>query len=199
MSIKLPDMRLLCFRWCLPAPIAEACDYYFIDRPSFPDLANSLQIMKDGKVSINRHGVDFEVVFQNEAEVLYTDCMKKELAGDPCVQVTFWCSFRSITFEWAGVKQTRSVVLVQPAKVKARSKETGRHKSKLRRHAENYKACTINADYLGDIRNLPLTEKEASSMVSLYRNSFKISNPTFAACIASAIEDNEDDEENNDE
>lgn len=122
MSIKLPVMRMLCYRWMLPQTVAESCDYYFLDRPSFPDFANSLKIMVDGKVMVERHGIDFEVVFQNGAEVTYADCMKKELQGDPCVQVTFWCSFRSLTFEWDGVTHTRSVVLVQPAREKVRSR-----------------------------------------------------------------------------
>jgi hypothetical protein len=122
MSIKLPVMRMLCYRWMLPQTVAEQCDYYFLDRPSFPDFANSLQ-MKDSRLHINRHGIDFEVVFQNGAEVTYADCIKKELAGDPCVQVTFWCSFRSLTFEWAGTEHKRAVVLVQPAREKVRSRE----------------------------------------------------------------------------
>ena len=122
MSIKLPVMRMLCYRWMLPQTVAEQCDCYFLDRPTFPDFANSLQ-MVNSRLHINRHGIDFEVVFQNGAEVTYADCIKKELAGDPCVQVTFWCSFRSLTFEWAGTEHKRAVVLVQPAREKVRSRE----------------------------------------------------------------------------
>lgn len=189
MSIKLPVMRMLCYRWMLPQTVAEQCDYYFLDRPSFPDFANSLKIMVDGKVTVERHGVDFEVVFQNGAEVAYADCMKKELQGDPCVQVTFWCSFRSLTFEWAGVTHTRSVVLVQPAREKVRSREPAQ---KLRWHSEAYGVGQITADVIG---KTVVTAEKASEMLADFRKSYPLNPTTFADRVANSLDKMESSDE----
>lgn len=188
MSIKLPVMRMLCYRWMLPQTVAEQCDYYFLDRPSFPDFANSLQ-MKDGKLRINRHGVDFEVVFQNAAECLYADCIKKELDGDPCVQVTFWCSFRSLTFEWAGTEHKRAVVLVQPAREKVRSREP---KDKLRWHSEAYGVGQVTADV---ISRTVVTEEKAAKLLAELRKSYPFPATTFADRVANSLDkmENEND------
>lgn len=197
MSIKLPAMRMLCFRWCLPAPIAEGCDYYFLDRPSFPDFASSLH-MKEGRLHITKHGVDFEVVFQNDSEVLYAECLKKELQGDPCVQVTFWCSFRSMTFEFGEVSQTRSVVLVQPARDKVRSrepKEVDRHTGKLRWHGAKYGTQLVTADYLGDVSNLPITEEKAAELVKTFREMYPHTT-TFADRVANSLDKMENENDN---
>lgn len=122
-TINLPELRNLSYRWELPTSIKEACDYHFLDRLSYPQLADAVQLGKDKQASmyIEKHGIHFQIVFQNGAEVSYTECMKRELAGEPCVHKTFWLSYRSMSYKWNGEVKTISIVLIQPARPKVRS------------------------------------------------------------------------------
>lgn len=120
MTINLPELRNLSYRWELPTTIREACDYHFLDRVNFPQLASEATL--EGKdFYIEKHGIKFQVTFQNGALESYAECLKQEQLGNPCVHKTFWLSYRSMSYKWKGEVKTISIVLVQPARPKVRS------------------------------------------------------------------------------
>lgn len=156
MSINIPPMRYITSRWELPTAIQEACNHYFLERLSFPDLANSTEL-QDGKLCINKHGTNFQIVFQLGAEKIYADCLAKEAKGDPCIQKTFWLSYRSITWSWNRQEKTDSIVLVQAARDKVRSL------------SYNYKQGVPN------LAPVPTpTPEQAKELVKLYRRAFPV-------------------------
>lgn len=120
MSIRLPELRHLSYRWELPTYIKEQCDYYFLDRVNFPQLASEAILTPEGH-HIEKHGIKFQIVFQNGALEDYAICIRQEQSGNPCVHKTFWLSYRSISYDWNGEVKTHSIVLVQPARDKKRS------------------------------------------------------------------------------
>lgn len=121
MTINLPELRNLSYRWELPRTIIDACDYHFLDRVNYPQLASEIKIDTKAEIFIRKHNINFKVVFQNGAEVKYAECMQRELKGEPPVHVTFWLSYRSMSYKWNGEVKTISIVLVQPARPKVRS------------------------------------------------------------------------------
>ena len=102
MTIKLPVMNHLAQRWNLPPFIVELCDYYRLKRmPASEFFFNSI-LTCEGKLEIQEAGLTFQVIFQN---------------GMPPAKFTeFWVSFRSMTFEFQGKMETKSIALVQPVK-----------------------------------------------------------------------------------
>lgn len=120
-TINLPELRNLSYRWELPTSIREACDYHFLDRLSYPQLADAITLAKDGTVQLEKHGIFFTAVFQNGSELIYSECLQRELKGDPCVHKSFWLSYRSMSYKWNGEVKTISIVLIQPARPKVRS------------------------------------------------------------------------------
>lgn len=113
MSLSLPLMNNLCKRWTLPEHIQKDCDLYFLR--SYPD-AEFVQLLKlsaDGNdLLIPEYGINFTVIFQHGAEKVYTRNGELAKRNEPN-NTNYWCSFRSITFNWQGVACTKSYVLVQ--------------------------------------------------------------------------------------
>lgn len=171
MPINIPPMRYITSRWELPSSIQEMCDHYFLERLSFPDLANSTKL-QDGKLCIHKHGTDFQIVFQMGAEKVYSDCLANEAKGDPCIQKTFWLSYRSITWSWNGEEKTDSIVLVQAARDKVRS------------FPYKYKQGVPN------LTPIPIhTPEQATKLVQEYRTAYP---QTFASIAAEAMEKDSD-------
>lgn len=171
MTINLPELRHLSYRWELPTSIIQACDHHFLERLTYPELADLVRIGQGAEIYIEKHGVQFKIVFQNEAELSYAECMKRELQGESCVHKTFWLSYRSMSYKWNGEVKTISVVLVQPARPKVRSG------SQELRYMQ------------GKMPVVPVIEtvEEASAMRDRYRAAY----PTFADRSAQAMESKE--------
>lgn len=113
MSISLPMMNNLCQRWRLPPFFQEKCDFYFLRNYGDWELPDLLQKEEESNdLFIKVHGISYKVVWMYEAEETF------EKAGGlaPRTELTslaYWCSFRSITFDFEGKSCTKSYVLIQ--------------------------------------------------------------------------------------
>lgn len=112
--ISLPLMNNLCKRWILPEHIQAQCDHYFLRNVSDTVLAGSLIPTEEG-MFIHEGGVNFQVIFMYDAAQVYSRAKfqvpwdgKKEYS-----EPSYWCSFRSLSFEWNGETCTKSYVLIQ--------------------------------------------------------------------------------------
>lgn len=114
MSLSLPLMNNLCKRWTLPEHIKKDCDFYFLRSYSDSDFVQELKVYPDGTgLYIQDYGTNFTVIFQHGADKVYIRNGELAKKGEPCNNTSYWCSFRSITFNWQGVACTKSYVLVQ--------------------------------------------------------------------------------------
>lgn len=107
--ISLPLMNNLCKRWILPEHIQAQCDHYFLRNVSDTVLAGSLIPSEEG-MFIHEGGVNFQVIFMYDAAQVYSKHHQYRLQNP---EPSYWCSFRSLSFEWQGVIQTKSYVLIQ--------------------------------------------------------------------------------------
>lgn len=112
--ISLPLMNNLCKRWILPEHIQAQCDHYFLRNVSDTVLAGSLIPTEEG-MFIHEGGVNFQVIFMYDAAQVYSRAKfqvpwdgKKEYS-----EPSYWCSFRSLSFQWNGETCTKSYVLIQ--------------------------------------------------------------------------------------
>ncbi|MCY1413198.1 hypothetical protein D9M71_286250 [compost metagenome] len=113
MTISLPLMNNLCKRWTLPTHIQKDCDLYFLRNFSDAEFVQVLKPSSDGNdLLIQEYGVNFIVIFQHGADKVYTKNGELAKRNEPN-NTNYWCSFRSITFNWQGVACTKSYVLVQ--------------------------------------------------------------------------------------
>ena len=111
--ISLPLMNNLCKRWTLPTHLQKDCDFYFLRNYSDPDLIEVLKASPDGMdLFIQEYGINFTVIFQHGADKVYEKNGELAKRNEPN-NTNYWCSFRSITFQWQGVACTKSYVLVQ--------------------------------------------------------------------------------------
>lgn len=110
--IPLPTMNRICKYWNLPSEFQEACDYYFLRNYSDQDFVSLLSISEDGHPIIQEYGINFQVLFQGDAAKVYTANGERDKRKEPN-NTFYWCSFRSLTFEFGGKKETKSFVLVQ--------------------------------------------------------------------------------------
>ena len=113
MSISLPMMNNLCQRWRLPPFFQEKCDFYFLRNYGDWELPELLQQEDETEeLYIRVFGIPYKVVWMYEAE----DTFQKAGGLEPRTELTslnYWCSFRSITFEFEGKSCTKSYVLIQ--------------------------------------------------------------------------------------
>lgn len=113
MSISLPMMNNLCQRWRLPPFFQEKCDFYFLRNYGDWELPELLQQdAETGELYIRVFGIPYKVVWMYEAE----ETFQKAGGLEPRTELTslnYWCSFRSITFEFEGKKCIKSYVLIQ--------------------------------------------------------------------------------------
>lgn len=113
MSLSLPLMNNLCKRWTLPEHIKKDCDFYFLRSYSDQELVQILRAFPDETgLYIQEYGINFTVIFQHGADKVYIRNGELAKRNEPN-NTSYWCSFRSITFEWQGVACTKSYVLVQ--------------------------------------------------------------------------------------
>lgn len=111
--ISLPLMNNLCKRWTLPTHIQKDCDLYFLRNLSDQEFVSCLKLSADGNdLLISEYGVNFTVLFQHGADKIYTRNGELAKRNEPN-NTNYWCSFRSITFQWQGVACVKSYVLVQ--------------------------------------------------------------------------------------
>lgn len=111
--ISLPLMNNLCKRWTLPTHIQKDCDLYFLRNLSDQEFVSCLKLSADGNdLLISEYGVNFVVLFQHGADKVYTRNGELAKRNEPN-NTNYWCSFRSITFQWQGVACVKSYVLVQ--------------------------------------------------------------------------------------
>lgn len=111
--ISLPLMNNLCKRWILPSHIQKDCDLYFLRNLSDQEFIQLVKPSADGNdLLISEYGVNFTVIFQHGADKVYTRNGELDKRNEPN-NTNYWCSFRSITFNWQGVPCTKSYVLVQ--------------------------------------------------------------------------------------
>lgn len=113
--ISLPLMNNLCKRWILPEHIQAQCDHYFLRNVSDTILVGSLIPTEEG-VFINDSGVSFQVIFMYDAAQTYSQAQRWINSG--MKEPNYWCSFRSLSFEWNGETITKSYVLIQVDKGK---------------------------------------------------------------------------------
>lgn len=113
--ISLPLMNNLCKRWILPEHIQAQCDHYFLRNISDTILAGSLVATEEG-MFIQDAGVNFQVIFMYDAAQTYSQYPMWVKSG--LKEPNYWCSFRSLSFEWNGVTCTKSYVLIQVDKGK---------------------------------------------------------------------------------
>ena len=113
--ISLPLMNNLCKRWVLPQHIQAQCDHYFLRNISDTVLAGSLVATEQG-MFIQDAGVNFQVIFMYDAAQTYSQAQRWTNSG--MKEPNYWCSFRSLSFEWNGVTCTKSYVLIQVDKGK---------------------------------------------------------------------------------
>lgn len=113
--ISLPLMNNLCKRWILPEHIQAQCDHYFLRNISDTILAGSLVATEEG-MFIQDAGVNFQVIFMYDAAQTYSQYPLWVKSGLP--EPHYWCSFRSLSFEWNGEVCTKSYVLIQVDKGK---------------------------------------------------------------------------------
>ncbi len=113
MSLSLPLMNNLCKRWTLPEHIKKECDFYFLRSYSDAELVQLLRAFPDATgLYIQEYGINFTVIFQHGADKVYVRNGELAKRNEPN-NTSYWCSFRSITFQWQGVDCTKSYVLVQ--------------------------------------------------------------------------------------
>ncbi|MNI45012.1 hypothetical protein D3C73_994150 [compost metagenome] len=102
-----------------------------------------MKLSADGNdLLISEYGTNFIVIFQHGADKVYTKNGELAKRNEPN-NTNYWCSFRSITFNWQGVACTKSYVLVQVDKgVKdfrdLKEEKEKRQLEKTILHAERY-------------------------------------------------------------
>lgn len=112
MTLPLPTMNRICKHWNLPQEFQESCDYYFLRNYSDQDFVSLLQVSSEGSIFIPEYGINFQVLFLGDAAQVYVRNGELAKRNEPN-NTFYWCSFRSLTFEFAGRKETKSFVLVQ--------------------------------------------------------------------------------------
>lgn len=116
MSLPLPIMNNLCKRWILPPLIQQACDFYFLKNLDDNSFVQVLQA-EEGNLFIQEYGIKFQVIFMYDSLQVYVKNGELAKRQEPN-NTAYWCSFRSITFDFQGVSCTKSYVLVQVDKGK---------------------------------------------------------------------------------
>lgn len=144
--ISLPLMNNLCKRWILPAHIQAQCDHYFLRNVSDTVLVESLIATEDGML-IQDAGVYFQVIFMYDAAQVYSQSQRWTNAGLP--EPHYWCSFRSLSFEWNGETITKSYVLIQVDKGKETKDLIGARAPKAPEAGERKDLSFMN------VRNIP--------------------------------------------
>lgn len=133
--ISLPLMNNLCKRWILPEHIKKDCDLYFLRNLSDQEFVQSLKHSADGNdLIIQEYGISFTVIFQHGADKVYTRNGELAKRNEPN-NTNYWCSFRSITFNWQGVNCVKSYVLVQVDKGNHSSLDSVKEKETTRARA----------------------------------------------------------------